>query len=277
MFSKSNVIFPPSFRALAFQHRSTSTSTSSSSQRYPFPKHSRPTPHEIFHLRPGASQRDIKARYYDLVRTYHPDSPHCRPLPRSVCHARFQAITAAYDALTGKPTFGRQSSNRPHSHGPSSASSSRHWHRDDDPADHAYAEFMARNRARWRRPGDPHMHGFGNAEWAAHANASEAGADDRWKDRVIMAVMIGTFAIAVSPFISLIPYTSYTSSISDAKHLSAAQNLAQARREAREFGLERRREIRKRVRINQLESELDSKEDEESGKEVGGSINSYRR
>lgn len=36
-------------------------------------------------------------------------------------------------------------------------------------------------------------------------------------------------------------------SIADQRHLAAANNLAQARREAREFGHERRKEIRKRV------------------------------
>lgn len=39
-----------------------SSGTGDNSVAYPFPKHPRPTPHEIFHLRPGASQRDIKAR-----------------------------------------------------------------------------------------------------------------------------------------------------------------------------------------------------------------------
>lgn len=39
-----------------------SSSAEDNSVAYPFPKHPRPTPHEIFHLRPGASQRDIKAR-----------------------------------------------------------------------------------------------------------------------------------------------------------------------------------------------------------------------
>ena len=37
-------------------------STSTSSPPYPFPTHRNPTPHQIFHLPPGASQADIKAR-----------------------------------------------------------------------------------------------------------------------------------------------------------------------------------------------------------------------
>jgi hypothetical protein len=38
-----------------------STSTSSTSP-FPFPTHRNPTPHQIFHLPPGASQSEIKAR-----------------------------------------------------------------------------------------------------------------------------------------------------------------------------------------------------------------------
>lgn len=214
-------------QALNLRRRSRYASSSSSSTssslppRFPFPRHSRPTPHEIFHLPQGASQRDIKARCaymnshfsklnafqiavvllpvimitdYDLVRTYHPDSPHCRSLPRNVCHARFQAITAAHDALTGKTRLGRHWSNRPHSSSsgsPTSSDYARQRHRDDDPADQAFDEFMARHRAHWNRPSGARMHGFGNAEWASYADSAEAGADDRWKDRVIMAVMIG--------------------------------------------------------------------------------------
>ncbi|EPS94893.1 hypothetical protein FOMPIDRAFT_1079253, partial [Fomitopsis schrenkii] len=68
---------------------------------FPYPKHERPTPHQIFHLPVGASQQDIKARYYDLVRVHHPDSPHGRDIPQKVRHARFQSITRAYDILRG--------------------------------------------------------------------------------------------------------------------------------------------------------------------------------
>ncbi|OSX64564.1 hypothetical protein POSPLADRAFT_1087952, partial [Postia placenta MAD-698-R-SB12] len=68
----------------------------------PFPTHAHPTPHEIFHLPLGATQQDIKARYYDLVRAHHPDSPLCRDVPAPERHARFQRITAAYDVLRGR-------------------------------------------------------------------------------------------------------------------------------------------------------------------------------
>ena len=42
--------------------RLASTSTSSTSPKFPFPTYRNPTPHQIFHLSPGASQAEIKAR-----------------------------------------------------------------------------------------------------------------------------------------------------------------------------------------------------------------------
>ncbi|KAJ7262284.1 hypothetical protein B0H12DRAFT_323335 [Mycena haematopus] len=67
--------------------------------QFPFPSNiSNPTPHQIFHLPRNASQSDVKARYFDLVRIYHPDKVD-RSIPSGVAHARFQAITAAYNAL----------------------------------------------------------------------------------------------------------------------------------------------------------------------------------
>lgn len=40
------------------------------------------------------------------------------------------------------------------------------------------------------------------------------------------------------------------------RHLSAVQNLAEARQDAKEFGHERMREIRRRVREQRLEDEI---------------------
>ncbi|TDL26299.1 hypothetical protein BD410DRAFT_577541 [Rickenella mellea] len=74
---------------------------STASNPYPFPSSSNPSPYQIFHLAPGATQNDVKQRYYDLVRLYHPDSPSCRKLHpnSSIRQNRFHAITAAYEAL----------------------------------------------------------------------------------------------------------------------------------------------------------------------------------
>ncbi|KAJ6499408.1 hypothetical protein C8R45DRAFT_114870 [Mycena sanguinolenta] len=71
--------------------------------QFPFPNSANPTPHQIFHLPRNASQSDVKARYFDLVRIYHPDKVD-QSVPSRVAHARFQAITAAYNALRTNST-----------------------------------------------------------------------------------------------------------------------------------------------------------------------------
>ncbi|KAJ7703306.1 hypothetical protein B0H17DRAFT_1042656 [Mycena rosella] len=73
---------------------------------YPFPSTPNPTPHQIFHLPKGASQSDVKARYFTLVRIYHPDKAD-PSIPSDVAHARFQAIATAYSALrANSPSLG---------------------------------------------------------------------------------------------------------------------------------------------------------------------------
>ncbi|KAF8240362.1 hypothetical protein L208DRAFT_1420467 [Tricholoma matsutake] len=196
-------------------HRLASTTTSSHSKAnnlYLYPTHSRPTPHQIFHLPPGASQDDIKARYYDLVRIHHPDSVHSRLLSPSVRHARFQSITSAYDILRGK------SQNSPHS-GVDPYSSEVHRRK------HFYQAHHDR-RAEYAYPG---------REWTASP-------DDRWKDRVIIIVGLVTLAAGVIPGVFLLP------SRFEQRHRSAVSNLSQARYEARELGEERRNGVRKRVK-----------------------------
>jgi len=78
-----------------------------SKPQFPFPTNPNPTPHQIFHLPRNAPQAEVKARYFDLVRIYHPDKAD-QSIPSAVAHARFQAITAAYNALGANPlSFGQ--------------------------------------------------------------------------------------------------------------------------------------------------------------------------
>ncbi|KAH7925308.1 hypothetical protein BV22DRAFT_993851, partial [Leucogyrophana mollusca] len=205
---------------------STDSSGTHGHARFPFPLHPRPTPHQIFHLPLGASQADIKGRYYDLVRMHHPDSAHTRNLPPSERHARFQAITAAYETLCGKGKF--------HTHG--------------NAQDYEMHQQLRRRRASMRRRAGmdydfdfPHHHHPHGKEWTASA-------DERWKDWTLVTVAMVFLAVGLG-HIFMGPITSQ-------RHLSAANNLAQARSEAREFGMERRREIRKRVREYQLAKEV---------------------
>ncbi|KIK67078.1 hypothetical protein GYMLUDRAFT_238422 [Collybiopsis luxurians FD-317 M1] len=127
-------------------------------QSFPFPKHSNPTPHQIFHLPHNASQQDIKNRYYQLVRIYHPDKA-APSISSEEAHARFQAISNAYNTLRGKSTPNVSSSARDTRHEATTA---------------------ARRAAYIRR----------------HRELYQAGAiDDRWKDRLIILATVALFVI----------------------------------------------------------------------------------
>ncbi|KAH9811826.1 hypothetical protein DFH28DRAFT_423301 [Melampsora americana] len=73
------------------------------SSNFPFPKHPFPTPFEIFHLPRSASKSEIKSRYYQLVKSFHPDlqsnlttHPH---QDQSNSTDQFKLIIKAYELL----------------------------------------------------------------------------------------------------------------------------------------------------------------------------------
>ncbi|KAI9449963.1 hypothetical protein BJY52DRAFT_1126273 [Lactarius psammicola] len=195
--------------------RLSSTSTSSStSPPFPFPTHRNPTPYQIFHLPPGASQADIKTRYYELARTFHPDAPAAQALPATVRHARFHAVTRAYDVLRGK------------SHAPFVAGGGG-----------TYAAELARRRRQHAQ-----RQAYRRRAAADFAEATGVGeADEAWKDQVIIVVGLATLVVGFVPTLMSLH------TIPDARHRAASANLARARADARTFGDERRAAIRARV------------------------------
>lgn len=58
-----------------------------------------PTPYEIFHIQHSASNAEIKRRYYELVKIYHPDRIQN---PTALENERFHKIVAANDLLCDK-------------------------------------------------------------------------------------------------------------------------------------------------------------------------------
>ncbi|KAF9517140.1 hypothetical protein BS47DRAFT_1254928, partial [Hydnum rufescens UP504] len=68
---------------------------------YPFPTQPYPTAHQIFNLPRSASSAEIKSRYYELVKIYHPDSAQSHSVPPEIRQARFNSISSAYDDLRG--------------------------------------------------------------------------------------------------------------------------------------------------------------------------------
>ncbi|PFH45555.1 hypothetical protein AMATHDRAFT_158745 [Amanita thiersii Skay4041] len=210
-------------------------------QQFPFPTHPRPTPHQIFHLPYNASQPDIKARYIDLVRIYHPDSPHCRSVPPSERRNRFQLITAAYDMLRGKTQFGA-AGNR------------------GGPFDPYEAELHRRKRAYYahlnRRPGYHHY------PFAEHKQSMRGAwvpdQKNAWKDRLIIVFGLLCLIGGIVPSFLALPQRM------EKAHKAAAANLKQARDEAREFGGERMAYVRRRVRESKAQEEEPLSEERKS-------------
>ena len=99
---------------------------------------------------------------YELVRTYHPDSPASQALSSSVRHARFHAVSKAYDILRGRSNT----------------------HLGHNFTDDVYNAELARRRRQHARRQAYHQH-------ATSENAEArgmSGADDAWKDQVIIVV-----------------------------------------------------------------------------------------
>jgi hypothetical protein len=180
MLSRSCCTFTVRFASTA-----SSTTARGNSRGFPFPAHPSPTPHQVFHLAPNATQDEIKGRCkcwilldrsilmrnhcsdYDLVREHHPDSASCRSVSPTERHARFQAIRAAYDTLTRKHPNGGLAR--------------------DGPAVHE----IYRRSQMYRHPQQRHY------RHAEYANADHfdwhSNPDTKWKDTMILG-----FGIAVN-------------------------------------------------------------------------------
>ncbi|KAI0093409.1 hypothetical protein BDY19DRAFT_990053 [Irpex rosettiformis] len=147
---------------------------STSANPYPYPNNSSPTPHQIFHLPRSATQADVKARYYELVRIYHPDSPVSRVLPSATVQSRFQAITHAYDVLRGKTSH------------PSAINGDVNL----SEVERAKANFRNLETAMWR------------AKQQRRAEL-RVGLDDRTKD----AIMLGAIVVTIGAFVAQTYFT----------------------------------------------------------------------
>ncbi|EKM80581.1 hypothetical protein AGABI1DRAFT_36986 [Agaricus bisporus var. burnettii JB137-S8] len=165
------------FRTTGLLARGHATSSRTAPNSYPYPTIKNPTPHQIFHLPQSATENDIKARYFDLVRIYHPDKASSSIHP-DIAHERFQAITTAYDILRGKKASGFSG----HS----------------NPQDLSYQTTAAYRAARKRR----------------QELYSSGAVDHRWKDRIFIGLVLAVSIVCIlvckdSPPIRLLVYFCY--------------------------------------------------------------------
>lgn len=220
-------------RSFSFSYRmlfnSTRCISTSCTGQYPFPTRRNPTPEEIFHLPPNASQAQIKTRYYELAKLYHPDSVHVQALPHAERTSRFQAFQRAYEVLR-----------RPRRGGIGTCD------------DLLQAEITRRRRPRphWRSPSGSMGMGAGTGSvhfddiYTQSSDASRTPATDE-----IGAILKGICIAALCVAILMAP----AMSPGRTQDRTAAANLAQAQQDAQEFGMERRRQIRELVREYEAE------------------------
>ncbi|KAI0326598.1 hypothetical protein GY45DRAFT_1258751 [Cubamyces sp. BRFM 1775] len=187
---------------------------STSANPYPFPTHAHPSPHQIFHLPKDATRADVKARYYDLVRIYHPDSPSARAggISAETAHARFQAISSAYAVLSGKK----------------------------------HASSVDGSDEGFGAAGRPSYHDLSTAMWRARQRKRaemDFGLDDRWKERLMMGAVLlvsprklcrtqyqqdVTESVQAIALFVLQTYTTRTQALSDARQSRRAASRERA-------------------------------------------------
>ncbi|KAE9409692.1 hypothetical protein BT96DRAFT_970027 [Gymnopus androsaceus JB14] len=196
-------------------------SSSPSSGSFRFPNHPNPSPYEVFHLPYGCNQQQIKERYYELVRIYHPDKVGAS-MSSEAAHARFQAITAAYDSLRKGGRIGLKNA-----------------HMFDE-----YADEIARRKNIFYKHNQFRNRGPNPARGYEPRYSWNSNADDRWKDQMILAFGIVSIIIGVFPGLVLLPGNIRH------RHNEAVKNLSQAKLEASEYGEQRRLEMKSRSKGN---------------------------
>lgn len=95
--------WPPAWLLPSIKQFSTASVlwSSKGAERYAFPSKANPTPYEIFHFpKRGVTSAEVKLRYYDLVRTLHPDRYNSdQGKTKSQVEEEFKQVVQAYNIL----------------------------------------------------------------------------------------------------------------------------------------------------------------------------------
>ncbi|KAG8688379.1 hypothetical protein FRC09_012939 [Ceratobasidium sp. 395] len=199
---------------------------------------------------------------YDLVRSHHPDCAACRSLPRSIAHAQFQAITNAYEVLTGK---------RKSLRGASTTSEAAELARRRASHRAAYASGRPYTGGRNEWGGFEYPEGGGHR--VRHNRGDLMGSQTFYVAIAVMVsiiipspflwipvtkfytiqtlVLVSLHATHISPLLASKPASSV--SVVDRRHKEAQLALEEARLRGQEYGEERREEVRRWVKEAGLE------------------------
>lgn len=199
----------------------------------PWPAHPFPTPYEIFHLDQAASAAQVKRRYYELVKIYHPDR---LSSPTATENERFHKIVAANDLLCDKS---KRSAFDTYGIGWQWAGTDRHTR--------VYAGQMSGSRFNQYNRHRRADHAETEA-WDNFYTGNKTRADARETTYTSNTNFVGflVFLIAVGAVVQAARLGKASADINeraDKQHFATARDLAESRRLAKDLGRDERRRL----------------------------------
>ncbi|KAK4702258.1 hypothetical protein P7C70_g3965, partial [Phenoliferia sp. Uapishka_3] len=266
---------PPSASGSTSRLFSTSPSLHATQTDLSFPTKQNPNPWEIFHLDPKSTptRSELKARFYDLARRYHPDrqppseptSPTSKGKTRDTS-AEFKQIVSAYEILQSPSKRATYLRARPGANGGVDPSSAYDFRRGRPMA---YGRRPAASSDYWDWATDPHNPHFRPSSYGMGKTASGWKAEGSFSSNgTVFLALIGLVCFATPLSIwTAVPSDLAQSSLATAtmtddelkvvrsgamsgmrKHEEAAKSLERARREARVGGAEKIKALRRNAR-----------------------------
>lgn len=237
--------------------RTASASSSSSSKPdFAFPTKSSPTPYEIFHF-PSRSvtPAEVKGRYYDLVRSLHPDR--LSSSDKSKAEEDFKQVISAYNLLKDprkKHLYDRAGLGWGPNVSLSSLSCSNPWKWEDRRYTRSYSPGFSgpgHDRFGWQHQGFYSNQFSHSAGWNGSGRYTSNGI-------FFSSIFLLTWLLAGVQYSRLSLQSQKAVERADKHHLDAARSLNEAREQARsEEGRERWRAFRRRAREQKILEELE--------------------
>ncbi|KAG9283987.1 hypothetical protein G9A89_005494 [Geosiphon pyriformis] len=174
-----------------------------------WPKQQNPTPFEIFNLRPTASNADVKNRYYELVKQYHPDLSGDKS---KICLDRFRKIVAAYEIL----------------------------------GNNKKKELYIRHGFGWEKSGGLNKYNPQNDWWVEERYKGGYNSGPLYMENSYMAALViflGIFGSVVI-YMHILTQSTMLKASADRRHLQTSKDLAKVRRDSHLYAEKRRGELR---------------------------------
>lgn len=236
----------------------------------------RMSPYEIMELPKSASAKDIKSRYYDLVKELHPDTARCNNGPDKTTMEEFHAVVRAYELLSdpkkralydkyrlgwGSPEFILQERMQAARTGPMRAYRPRT--QEEWEAWNMWSDILRKTATAGKSPRSSwdDFYGFPEqpSEEEARRRTSEAMPQNR---RIFVVIILVSWLVGAYQLQRISEQSAISQERANERTAAVAANLKQAREYARSSeGQQRQRAMLERVRQNKArQSELPASE-----------------